>query len=373
MRAGQLRPADGANPDGNRGNIRSVRALPFWSEHVDGPERRAAWVIEMIEPTPDIKRVGSPSERDYFILVGEGEEGDNISAVRYTDYNLIRIGPQHEGGPSPGGIVTGDPEDVRWFARNLLELADRMEGSVAFASTMDDSLERRALKRERRTNEKLDPTEIITRSRELCDELSKGYTRAPDETASKWRHRFASAQEGWIVRAGELVRDLADALEAKEWELFETRERKLFCRRELEALKARACDAVGMPGTTDSHSVGDRIEMMIGALKRQRDKQGERADVAERERDGLDRWMQTARKTAALAVGRIEGLHSDVRRLNKDAYRVRRALRECTNERDKARAELAKHKSKEVDLLADAYDKGRRYNEDEDDRTSEHG
>ena len=119
--------------------------------------------------------------------------------------------------------------------------------------------------------ESTNPNETITRARALCDELSKVYTRAPDETASKWRDRFASAQEGWIVRADELVRELADALEAKGRELVDTRERKSFDRRELEKLKARACDAVGMPGTTDSHSVGDRIEMLIKALERERD------------------------------------------------------------------------------------------------------
>lgn len=79
----------------------------------------------VIKPTPNIQRIDSP--KDYFILNGDGEEGENIAAVRYTRYNLIRIGPQGEGGPAPGGIVTADPDDVRWFARKLLELADRME------------------------------------------------------------------------------------------------------------------------------------------------------------------------------------------------------------------------------------------------------
>ncbi len=78
-----------------------------------------------IVPTPNIVRTVSPNGPDYFILNGDGD--GNIAAVRYTKYNLIRIGPEGEGGPAPGGIVTGDPEDVRWFARNLLELANRME------------------------------------------------------------------------------------------------------------------------------------------------------------------------------------------------------------------------------------------------------
>ena len=74
----------------------------------------------MIEPTPNIERVVSPNGPDYFALYG-GEDA-NIAAVRYTHCNVVRIEPHGE-----GGIVTGDPEDVRWFARRLLELADRME------------------------------------------------------------------------------------------------------------------------------------------------------------------------------------------------------------------------------------------------------
>lgn len=84
----------------------------------------------MIEATPNIKRIVSSDGPDYFILKSAGGEGKNISAVRWTRYNLIRIGPQGDGGPAPGGIVTGDPEDVRWFARKLLELADRMESAI---------------------------------------------------------------------------------------------------------------------------------------------------------------------------------------------------------------------------------------------------
>lgn len=38
----------------------------------------------------------------------------------------------------------------------------------------------------------------------------------------------------------------------------------------------------------------------------------------------------------------------------------------------RAEQELADHKAKMVDLLADAYAKGRRFNDDTDDRTSEH-
>ena len=79
-----------------------------------------------ILPSPDIKRVRSSS---YCGLVSP-EEVVNITAVRRVRYNLVRIGPSGEGGPAPGGIVTGDPEDVRWFAQRLLELADEMESAA---------------------------------------------------------------------------------------------------------------------------------------------------------------------------------------------------------------------------------------------------
>lgn len=55
------------------------------------------------------------------------------------------------------------------------------------------------------------------------------------------------------------------------------------------------------------------------------------------------------------------------------AYRQMMRYRdEAAGQADTACHELADHKAKMVDLLADAYEKGRTFGKDEDDRTSEH-
>lgn len=55
------------------------------------------------------------------------------------------------------------------------------------------------------------------------------------------------------------------------------------------------------------------------------------------------------------------------------AHLVERECVPCTRASMRAlRTELADHKAKMVGLLADAYEKGRRFNEDTDDRTSGH-
>lgn len=71
-----------------------------------------------------MKKVSSDS---YHVLIASEEEGHNIACVHWVWEGEVRIGPQGEGAPAPGGIVTKSPEDVRWFAHRLLELADELE------------------------------------------------------------------------------------------------------------------------------------------------------------------------------------------------------------------------------------------------------
>lgn len=102
--------------------------------------------------------------------------------------------------------------------------------------------------------------------------------RARDEEINSLRAALELHPDGRCVCHGEGECDFCRRCQAEiereeaQAKLIETRERKVWSRRELEGLKDRACDALEMPRTTDSHSVGDRIEILINALKRERDK-----------------------------------------------------------------------------------------------------
>lgn len=73
------------------------------------------------------KRVNN---RDYIALIDEKAD-TNCCAVKYikskSDHsNQIQIG-MHDGGGRIEGVLIDNPEDVRWFAEELLALADKME------------------------------------------------------------------------------------------------------------------------------------------------------------------------------------------------------------------------------------------------------
>lgn len=87
----------------------AVKASPVGSSHC---------TQQGIHPTPNITRCK-------FGLFGEHDA--NVRAILWVNYNLVHIGPCDEGGRALGGVVTDDPEDVRVFARGLLDLADEME------------------------------------------------------------------------------------------------------------------------------------------------------------------------------------------------------------------------------------------------------
>lgn len=79
----------------------------------------------MIKPTKYISRCRTEG---YCALAVPNHAGNDqtVHATLYSRYNVISIGLYGEGTPD-NGIVTDDPELVRWFAQQLLELADEME------------------------------------------------------------------------------------------------------------------------------------------------------------------------------------------------------------------------------------------------------
>ena len=79
----------------------------------------------MIEPTKNLFRCRTEG----YCALGvpnPNSHDQTVHATLYNRYNVIGIGLYGEGTPE-GGIVTDDPEIVRWFAQQLLELADEME------------------------------------------------------------------------------------------------------------------------------------------------------------------------------------------------------------------------------------------------------
>ena len=95
-------------------------------------------------------------------------------------------------------------------------------------------------------------------------------------------------------------------------------------------------------------------------------------ELITRTRELADALEKSERRLAEVDAA-FEGYKDDIVAKSRREIDFRAQEREgVERERDDARAELAEHKVKMVDQLADAYDKGRRYNEDEDDRTSEH-
>ena len=223
-----------------------------------------------------------------------------------------------------------------------------------------------------------DPTEIITRARKLCEAATPGpWERDMDQVWTELHEpvvSFADPEDAEFIAASiTLVPELADALEAKERELVETLDRKLFSRRELERLHGRVCDAVGMLHATTSHNVGDRIEMVVKALERERDKQGTRADEAElelcaisenfpddtdlapaiekqtKDLDEVNGWWGSANEALCLLPG-MSWDETDCESLVPNAQRCVAAL---IRERDDARSECDRLRKQNADSEAE--------------------